>query len=276
MQSRASMPDFERLSIVTATIMLAFALTQLVSFPELSLSFTFLGIVIDLFFDFSTAIIVLTVLMAAAGMDWLLQAHPEKNRYLNRWVYVRHWIVPVMTSIVIGIALNTFSGELTWWVFYLLGSMLLFAVFVAEYNVVTTEENRNPLATVGLTALSFVLYLLLAVAVFSAEIRLYIRLPLLGIGAMMVISRALFLRLGQWHTLWAFVASLIIAEIVVGFNYLPLMPMQLGLLLVGLAYALTSIITAVQEARRSWAFWGEPLTMLILMVLVSVAWGIVI
>jgi hypothetical protein len=270
------MPDFERLSIVTATIMLAFALTQLVSFPELSLSFTFLGIVIDLFFDFSTAIIVLTVLMAAAGMDWLLQAHPEKNRYLNRWVYVRHWIVPVMTSIVIGIALNTFSGELTWWVFYLLGSMLLFAVFVAEYNVVTTEENRNPLATVGLTALSFVLYLLLAVAVFSAEIRLYIRLPLLGIGAMMVISRALFLRLGQWHTLWAFVASLIIAEIVVGFNYLPLMPMQLGLLLVGLAYALTSIITAVQEARRSWAFWGEPLTMLILMVLVSVAWGIVI
>ena len=33
MRNRTALPDLERLSIVTATIMLAFALTQLVSFP---------------------------------------------------------------------------------------------------------------------------------------------------------------------------------------------------------------------------------------------------
>lgn len=274
MQPRTTLPNFERLSIVTATIMLAFAFTQLVSFPEQNLSLMILGIVIDLNFNFSTVIIAFTVLMAAAGMDWLIQSHPEKDRYTNRLAFVRHWIVPVLTSIVIGIALNTFSGELTWWVVYLLGSILLFAVFIAEYNVVTAEDSRNPLAVVGLTALSFVLYLLLAIAVFSAEVRLYIRLPLLGLGAMMVISRALFLRLGKWHTLWAIVSSLILAEIVVGFNYLPLSPMQLGLLLVGLAYALTSIISAIKETRRSWAFWGEPISMMILMILVSAFLGI--
>ena len=206
-------------------------------------------------------------------MEWLIQSHPGKDRYQNRWAYFRHWIVPVLTSIVIGITLNTFAGGLIWWAVYILGSLLLFAVFIAEYNVVTAEDYRNPLATVGLTALSFALYLLLAIAVFSADIRLYIRLPLLGIGAMMVISRSLFLRLGKWHTLWAVVNSLVVSEIVVGFNYLPLEPVQFGLLLVGVAYALTSFVTALKESRTAWAFWGEPISMLILTVTVSILWG---
>jgi hypothetical protein len=273
MQSKASWPDLERLSIVTATIMLAFALTQLISFPAQSFSFTLLGILVDFVLDFSTFVIAFSVFLAAAGIDWLLQSHPEKHRYEHPWAFIRHWIVPVLTSLVIGVALTTFAGSLLWWVVYILGSLLLFAVFIAEYSVVAAESNVNPLAMVGLTALSFVLYLLLAIAVFSADIRLYIRLPLLGIGAMMVISRAFYLRLGKWHTLWAFVNSLIISEIVVGFHYLPLNPIQLGLLLVGAAYALTSVVTAIDEARKSWAFWGEPAAMLLLTLLVSLIWA---
>ena len=266
------MPDLERLSIVTAIIMLAFALTQLISFPAQRFSFSIFGFVIDFILDFGTVVIAFSVFLAASGMDWLIQSHPEKSRYESRWAYIRHWIVPVMTSLVIGVALNTFAGGVLWWAVYILGSLLLFAVFIAEYNVVVAEETVNPLAMIGLTALSFVLYLLLAIAVFSADIRLYIRLPLLGLGAMMVISRSLFLRLGKWHTLWAIVSSLIISEIVVGFHYLPLSPLQLGLLLVGLAYALTSIVTAIKEARKSWAFWSEPIAMILLTVLVSVIW----
>jgi hypothetical protein len=273
MQTRTSLPDIERLSIVTATIMLAFALNQLVSFPVQSYAFLLFGVLVDFVFDFTTVVIFFTVLLAAAGMDWLIHSHPETDRYENRWAYIRHWIVPVLTSLVIGITLNTFADGLVWWAVYVLGSLLLFAVFIAEYNVVIAEDFRNPLATVGLTSLSFVLYLLLAIAVFSADIRLYIRLPLLGVGALMVISRSLFLRLGKWHTLWAIVNSFIVSEIVVGFHYLPLSPIQFGLLLVGIAYALTSIVTAIKESRESWAFWGEPISMVVLMALVSIIWG---
>jgi len=273
MPTRTSLPDLERLSIVTATIMLAFALTQLVSFPAQSLSFSVFGIRVDFILDFSIFVIAFTVLLAAAGMDWLLKSHPKKHRYENRWAVIRHWIVPVLTSLVIGVALNTFAGSLLWWVVYTLGSLLLFGVFIGEYSVAIMEETVNPLAMIGLTALSFVLYLLLTIAVFSADLRLYIRLPLLGIGAMMVISRAFYLRLGKWHTLWAVVISLILSEIVVGFNYLPLNAIQLGLLLVGMAYALTSVVTALKDSRKSWAFWGEPVAMLVLMVLVSLIWA---
>ncbi len=267
------MPDIDRLSVVTATIMLAFAMTQLISLPIQQFSFAVFGIVVDYMFDFSTVMIGFTVLLAAAGTEWLIQSHPEKSRYTSRWEYIRHWIVPVLTSLVIGVALNAFAGRLVWWVVYILGSLLLFAVFIAEYNVVIADDYRNPLATVGLSALSFVLYLLLAIAVSSEGLRLFVRVPLLGAGAMMVISRALFLRLGKWHTLWAVVASLILSEIVVGFHYLPLSPIQFGLLLVGIAYALTSIITAIKESRQSLALWGEPISMIALMVLASLILG---
>ena len=252
--------------------MLAFALTQLISFPDQSFSFSAFGIIIDVVLDFSTFVIAFSVLLAAAGMDWLIQSHPEKHRYENRWAYIRHWIVPVLTALVIGVALNTFAGSLLWWIVYILGSLLLFAVFIAEFSVVVVDDTVNPLAMIGLTALSFVLYLLLAIAVFSADIRLYLRLPLLSIGVMMVASRTLYLRLGKWHTLWAVVNSLIISEIVVGFHYLPLNPIKLSLLLVGIAYALTSIVTAIKESRQSWAFWGEPAVMIVLVLLISVFW----
>jgi len=41
---------------------------------------------------------------------------------------------------------------------------------------------------------------------------------------------------------------------------------------VGIAYALTSIVTAVKESRQALAFWVEPVMMLVLMVLVSIVW----
>jgi len=272
MRIRNSLPNINRFSIVAAVIMLAFALTQLVSFPAQNFSFTVFGILLEFVLDFSTVITVLTAILAAAGMEWLVQSHSDRRHYNNRWFSVRHWIVPVLTTLVIGVALNNFSGGSLWWVSFGLGSLLLMAVFVAEYNVVNVDEERHPLATAGLTGLSFALYLLLAISVYSANLRLYLRLPLLGIGAMMVISRTLYLRLGEWHPIWALVNSLVVAEIAVGFHYLPIKPTQFGLILVGVAYALTSIVSGIKESRRDWALWAEPVGMLAILVLISMFW----
>lgn len=270
METRSTLPDIGRLSIVTATIMLSFALTQLVTFPVQSISFPLFGILIDFVIDFTTVVVIFTVFLAAFGMDWIIQTHPGKDRYQNRWEFFRHMIVPVLTSFVIGITLNAFAGGVTWWVVYSLGSLLLFAVFIAEYNVLVAEDYRNPLATIGLSSLSFVLYLLLAIAVYSADIRLYLRASLLGIGSLMVISRALFLRVGKWHMLWAIVCSIIVSEIVVGFHYLPLSPLRIGVLITGIVYTLSSIVSGLKEKRTAWAFWGEPISMMALVVLASV------
>ena len=273
MNPRESLPDINRLSIVAAVIMLAFAMTQIVSFPTQTFSFSFLGIILDFSLDIQTIIIILTALLAAAGMDWLILSHPDHERYQTRWEYIRHWILPVLTTFAIGVTLNAFTGGTPWLVIFGLGSILLMAVLIAEYNVVSAEEVRHPLATIGLTGLSFALFLLLAIAVSSANLRLYVLLPILAFGVMMVISRTLYLRLGEWHMLWALVISLIVSEIAIGIHYLPLSPTQFGVFLMGSAYALTSVCTAIKEERRGFAFWSEPTVMLIVMLVFSLLWG---
>lgn len=273
MNPRESLPDINRLSIVAAVIMLAFSLTQIVSFPTQIYSFSVFGIRLDFSLDIQTIMIILTAFLAAAGMDWLILSHPDHDRYQSRWEYMRHWILPVLTTFAIGVTLNAFAGGMQWLVMFGLGSILLMAVLISEYNVINTEDVRHPLATIALTGLSFALYLLLAIAVRSANLRLYILLPILAFGAMMVISKTLYLRIGKWHTLWALVISLIVSEIAIGFHYLPLSPTQFGVLLMGSAYALTSVLTAIIEVRRGWAFWSEPVSMFVVMILFSVLWG---
>ena len=272
MRYREFLPEINRLSIVAAVIMLAFALTQLISFPAQDFSFLMFGILVDLKLDFNTIITIMTAILAAAGMEWLLQSHPHRKTLKYKWFAIRHWIVPVLTALVIGVALKNFSGSSLWWVTFVLGSLLLMAVFIAEYNVLDFQSPFSPLAIIGLTALSFVLFLLLAVSVNTTNVRLYVRIPLLGLGALMVISRTFYLRLGKWLPVWSLVASLILVEAAVGLHYLPISPIQYGLALVGLGYALTSIVSGIKESRRSWAMWAEPVGMVVILFLVGVFW----
>ena len=272
MRASQSLPDINRLSIISAVIMLAFALTQVASFPAQMISFSIFGIVLEFLLDFGTVITLFTAVLAAVGVDWLIQSHPEKERQHAILENSRHWLIPIFTTLVIGVVLNSFAGGPYWWVIYGLGSLILIAVFIAEYNVVSLDESNPPLATIGLTGLSFVLFFLLAISVFSANLRLYIRLPLLALGAMLAISRSLHLRTGQWYPVWALVNSLVVSEIVVGFHYLPLSPLQFGLMLVGMAYSLTSIVTGIKETRKRWALWGEPLVMLFFTILIGIIW----
>ncbi|MBG0771589.1 MAG: hypothetical protein H0S82_07760 [Anaerolineaceae bacterium] len=269
MQFRESLPNINRLSIVTATIMLAFALTLVVSFPAPVVSLNLLGIVLEFSLNYGSLTILLTSLLAAAGMEWLLQSHPANIHQENRLANVRHWIVPILTTFVIGVTLENFQGEVFWWVAFVLGSLLLLAVFIAEYNVVEVGSVRHPIAAMQLTGLSFTLYLLMIIAIYSADLRLYVRLPLIAIGAMMVISRAIYLRLGDWHVLWSLVCSLVVTEMAVAFHYLPVAPMQIGLVVVGVAYALTGVVSGIKESRRGWAFWAEPVGMLGILIIVG-------
>jgi len=272
MSKQRFLPDINCFSVVAAVIMLAFALTRWVSFPAQAFSFSVFGILLAFVLDFNTVIIVLTAALAAAGMDWLLQSDPKLKEKQRPFYSLRHWIVPILTTMVIGVALNSFPVEGVWWVIFLLGSVLLMAVMIAEYHVVDVQTDQHPLATVGLTGLSFALYLLLAVAVFASDLRLYVRLPLIALSGMMVVLRSLYLRVGVWHYDWALVVAVMIAELAVGLNYLPISPVQYGLILVGFAYALTSLVSGIKEARQGWSLWLEPVLMLFVLLVISIFW----
>lgn len=273
MRYRDALPDINRLSIVLAAIMLAFALTMVVSFPDRSVTLEILGIELTFSVDFQTVIVLLTSLLAAAGMEWLIQSHPKTKKLMLTSRSYQHLILPVLTTLVIGVALSNIEAGVYWWVIFGLGSLLLLGVLIAEFNVFDVKSaEQYPLAKVGLTGLSFALYLLLTVAIYAADLRLYLRLPLIAIGALAVISRSLFLRLGEWYPVWSLVSSTIVSEVAVGFHYLPTAPIFFGLILVGLAYGFTATVSGIKESRRGWALWGEPVGMLVVLILIGLVW----
>ncbi len=149
------------------------------------------------------------------------------------------------------------------------GGVLLILVFVSEYIVVDLSDVRHAPATVGLTAVSFALYLILTIAMRAAELRLYQMLPLVALPIFLVSLRALYLRLGgRWCVGWSLAIGLVVAQIATGLHYWPLPPLSFGLVMLGPAYALTNLAGSIEEGRPLRSAWIEPVIMMALM------WGL--
>lgn len=258
MDEHRHLPDANRLSVLAATIMLAYALTPFISFPERDLGLQFPGFFLLLQFNLSTVTSVLVALLAASGADWLVQQHPHRS---GRSM-VPHWLLPALTAWVIGVPLTSLELGIEWWAVFAFGGMLLILVLVSEYIVLDPSDVRHGPASVGLTAVSFALFLVLSIAVRASGLRLYTLLVALVPAMFLVSLRTLYLQSGEkWHWGWAAVISLIVGQLAIGLHYLPLSPLVYSLLLLGLGYGLTSLAVAVEE-NRSWrVLWVEPLVM---------------
>ena len=65
-------PDFERLSVLMAIILLAYTTARFINIPTQSFTIDFAGVFLPLQINFSTLVSVLVAGLAAAGADWLL------------------------------------------------------------------------------------------------------------------------------------------------------------------------------------------------------------
>ena len=92
--------------------------------------------------------------------------------------------------------------------------------------------------------------------------------PALTLTAFLVSLRALHLRLhGQWAILEAAIIALIIGQLAAAFHYWPLSPITFGMLLLGPAYGLTSLIARLKE--------GETLRQAVIEpgIILALVWG---
>lgn len=265
MEEHQYLPDTNRLSVLAATILLAYALTPFIQLPERSILLPIPGVSFRFTFSYITLVSFLVAGLAALGTDWLLRDHPrmEGKRTLQ------HCILPAMTAWVIGVPLRSLSIGGQWWVVFAFGGLLLVLVLVAEYITVDIEDERHALASIGLTAVSFALYLTLAIALRAAGLRLYLILPALVAAIGLAALRTLYLRLeGEWCLTWAVGIAMVIGQISMGLHYWPLSPLRFGLLLTGPAYALTSMAASFTEGRSWRTSWIEPAIML------AALWGL--
>lgn len=257
----------DRLSVLSASILLAYALLPFIRIPERSLVFSLLGAIFVFKIEFSTLLALISAVLAAAGTDWLLRDHPR----LGRRRTFQHWLIPALTAWVIGAPLSSLAVNMQWWAVFAFGGLLLVLVLISEYIAVDPSDTRHGPAAVGLTAVSYALFLILTITLAAAGSRLYLLLPALGLSIFLITLRNLNLRLnGRWAWAWSAAIALIIGQAATALHYWPVSPLQFGLLILGAAYALTSLAGSLEEGRSGRGLWLEPAVM------VMVLWGMAI
>lgn len=234
-----------------ATILLAYAVARLIEFPGFTSALEIGGIVLPVQIDAQAIVSIAVAGMAATGMDWLLRQHTSFAQTST----LEHWLLPALTAWGLSVALAAIPLGGIWWLALLIAGGLLSFVMLAEYVVIDPEDTRYPLATIALTALSFVLFLIVAIALGSFPIRLLLLLPAVGVAAGSVSLRVLRLRIQDgWRTFESLAILLIAAQIAATLHYLPGSPISFGLIVLGPVYALCNLAANLalgQTARES-------------------------
>lgn len=265
LQRPGYLPNLNRLSVLSATILLSYIIAHFISAPERELAIQLPGIYLSVRLGLQTFVALLVAGLTASGADWLLHDHPA----LGRRSTLQHWLLPAMTAWVIELPLSQLPLGPLWWLGFLLGGLLILLVLVAEFIVVDPDDARYPPASAALTAVSFTLYLVLAAALRFAGLRLYLLLPALLLGGFLVSLRAFQLRIpGKQLVLQAGLIAFVTAQLGAVLHYWPLSPVSFALALLGPAYALTSLFENLAEGERSMQALIEPGAILILI------WGI--
>lgn len=267
MNERRYLPDSDRVGVLTSTILLAFALTRLIQVPEFNIEVQLLGFFLLIPLNLAAAMSVLTAGLAATGMDWLLHSHPALNgRATYQW-----WLLPMLTTFVIAVPLSILPNGAAWWVGFAVAGTFLFLVFVAEYIVVDPGAPYYAVSMAGLTAISYVLFFLLAVALRYSDVRLYILVPGLFLAAFLASLRILKLRLSdRWEYAWSAGIAFVCIQVAAGLHYWPLSPIQFGLMLIGLLYGLTNLAVNLGEDQPARRAVLEPI------IVIGLCWGLAI
>lgn len=258
-------PDSNRLGVLTAAVLLAYALSRLIQAPQFSLELQLPGFYFSYPISLSTIMVFLATGLTATGMDWLLHSHPS----LEGKRTIEYWVLPTLTTFIIGIPLTILPPGTIWWIGFGVGALLLVLVFLAEYIVVEPSAPNYAIATAGLTALSFAAYLILTVVLRFGGARLFLLAPALFVAAGLVSLRTLHLRAGQkWEFNWALGNALVCTQVGAGLHYWPISPVQYGLIVLGVLYALSTLTGNLLEGAPLRRALIEPLIAL------GVAWGI--
>lgn len=238
------LPSAERLSLVAATILLAYAVGRSIQLPGVNLATQLPGLYLAVQVNVQMVVAFIVAGLTAAGADWLLREHPA----LRRKRTLEHALLPAMTAMAVGLPLFQMPLSPLWWAGFALGGGLILLVLIAEYIVVDATDARQALAAAGLTAVSFALYLVLASGLRFSNLRLFLMLPSLALASGLVSLRTLRLRLpDRWPWLEAGLVTLVSVQIGAALHYWPLSPVAFGLALLGPAYALTHLLGNLAE-----------------------------
>jgi len=197
--------------------------------------------------------------LTAAGTNWLIRSHPL---FQERFT-VQHWLLPSLTAWILGLFLFQQPLNLIWWIILFCGVFVLILIIISEYVIVDPKGEYRYIAVISLTALSYALFLTLAIILRGINARMLVLLPTIAIAGVLTSLRTLHLQLKKWYISYSLVISVIVGEFSVPINYLEFEPIVFGLTLLGAAYGLTSLSSGLIRGRSFIQSLGEPLIVVI-------------
>jgi hypothetical protein len=270
MDEHNHLPGINQLSVLASTILLAYALTPFINISVADFTINLPFGIFSFTINFLTIVSILVAALAGFGADWLIKSHPHPQQR----VPIQHCLLPALTAWVIGIPLNTLGYGVGWWILFALGAVLLVLVFVAEYIAVDFSDTRFGPAVGGLSALSLALFLILAITIRAAGLRLYLALPGLAILILLISLRTLYLRSsGRWNWVTALGISLVTVQIALGLQYLPVSALGYGLYLTAPVSAMISVAVSLEEGRPLRPALVEPAVIMVLLLLLAIIIG---
>lgn len=243
-------PDRDRLSTLTALVILSYALIRIVVLPIFSVELTFAGLIFE--FEVDTRLIMLTLAAAltVAGADWLLRSHPALKPGDRTF---EHWIVPGLTALAAGIILTRLPEGPALWIGLAAGATLLMAVLLAEFLIHDPTDPRHDIAAVLLRTLAYLLLVGILFTMHAIDLRSVYRVPL-SLAVVTVISWRL-LQLPTSDDYQTIVLAMIVggisAQLVWALHYWPLPSFRFALIVGLFAYVCNGLIETLRAGEMS-------------------------
>jgi hypothetical protein len=247
-------PDWDRLSVITAVIVLAYALARFVDIPSQEYSATLFGSKIGIEIDGQIMLLIMVAALISTGSETLIRSHPRAEGGYRR--NVLHWILPGCAALGLGLLLDLAPTGPVWWLGLAFSAFLLVVVLIAEYTGVDPDDPAYRAAAIGLTALTYIVAAALFGWVRFTGARAALSATLTAALAALLSLRLLMLNTGafQRSVIGAGVVGLTLGEAMWALNYWRVTPIGAGLLLLVLFYVLSGVLqqhTTGQLTRRS-------------------------
>lgn len=223
-----------RLSVIVAVILIAFGVSVLIPATVFQLNIQIFSIAYSFPINLVFISNLLTALLAATGMVWFLQLHPNLGADST---LLQHALTPGVTAFILNTTLHSVQVGASWWALFFFGGVVLFFVIMAEYSVIDPMDIWYAAATIGLLSLTYLLFLILLLSLSHTGQRLFVLVLTILPISVFVGLRAFQLRFGKWMVYWGVGVGILTTQIAVAFHYWPLNPVQYSLLITGVLFS---------------------------------------
>jgi len=228
--------DRQKLSTLTALVLITFSLVRMVDLPELYLGFSLFNLLVEFSINARFIMLVLAALLTTAGADWLIRDHPLL-RDKPKAPMLQHWIIPCLAAFAGGYIVTGLPTSAVTLIGMGLIALILILILATEFIAVDNKDSYYPQARFGLRALAYFLLWSAFFALRSSDLRTLFNFPLLILLVMAVAWRLLLLAFparNPWR--YSLLIAVALAQINLPLQYWPIPPLKASVILIIMAY----------------------------------------